>query len=235
MHRIFLFILSLIAALIDGEQHFEFSSIPSRYNSLGVEAIEKVEIEQKPIQSRGISLEQLLAFTSGLLASDIVEMTFKLADKNQDGLLDNEEAQRASVIGNTLTQYRAQEKLTETEKTDDRLIELNEAKFVAERVDIDGADPETVAAVDKDTLLTPDDPEQVLNTNSKHTPLSAMFGRFDEDSDGRWRQDEINKFTSVMHIDKQRWLTALKASGLDNNLMHEMSITDLQRIMQLYN
>lgn len=60
------------------------------------------------------------------------------------------------MIGNTLTQYRVQEKLTETEKTDDRLIELNEAKFLAERVDIDGADPEIVAAIDKDTLFTPD-------------------------------------------------------------------------------
>uniref|UniRef100_A0A0M3IXF3 EF-hand domain-containing protein n=1 Tax=Ascaris lumbricoides TaxID=6252 RepID=A0A0M3IXF3_ASCLU len=176
------------------------------------------------LDNEGIS-NTLLAFTSGLLASDVVEMTFKLADKNQDGLLDNEEAQRASVIGNTLTQYRVQEKLTETEKTDDRLIELNEAKFLAERVDIDGADPEIVAAIDKDTLFTPDDPEQVLNINSNHTPLNAMFGRFDEDSDGSWRQDEINKFISVMRIDKQRWLTALKASGFDNNVMHGMSIT----------
>ncbi|VDM44103.1 unnamed protein product [Toxocara canis] len=225
MYRIVVFIVTALTAIINSEQSPQLSVRDSKLVPSSTVSLKGAsEVEQKPSQSKGISLEQLLAFTSGLLAADVVEMSFKLADKNNDGLLDNDEAQRASIIGNVLAQHRVQEQLTEAEKNEDGLIELDEAKLVAQRVGIDDIDAELSAAVDKDALLTAYDVEQVLNTNANRTPLNAIFGRFDEDSDGSWTREEIDKFISVMRIDRQKWLKALKASAVDDNTLHELRI-----------
>ncbi len=48
----------------------------------------------------GVSLGQLLAFTNGLLSRDVVEMSFKLADKDRNGLLNDYGMCQISFVSN---------------------------------------------------------------------------------------------------------------------------------------
>lgn len=206
----------------------------SKYNFGNILPVKSIDFELKGSQSKGITLEQLLAFTRGLLSSDVVETSFKIADRNKDGLLNNEESQQASVIANALAQYRVQEQLTEAEKTQDGLIELDEAKLIAQRVGLEGADNELASHADKDGLLTSENVEQVINTNANKTPIHATFDKFDENFDGRWSDSEAEKFINVMDIDRLKWSQALQFAQLNTDFDNGINFNDFQRAMQYY-
>ncbi|VDK56253.1 unnamed protein product [Anisakis simplex] len=185
------------------------------------------------MQSEHLNSLQLLTFTSGLLPFDIAEKSFTLADRNGDGLLNEYETQQASKIGNELTRNRLQEVITEADKSADGLIELNRAKMLAQRLGSLSVQNDSMATADRNDLKS-NDIERVLNTNSNRRSLDSIFGHFDEESDGSWNRDEIEKFLHVMCIDKKQWLRALKDAHFDNNTLCELTIDDLQRILQEY-